>query len=255
MKISVVTVSYNQKAFLGACIDSVAAQEGPIEHIICDPGSTDGSRDLIASRRDHFAAIVLDKDEGPADGLNKGFAHATGDIFYYLNSDDIVLPGAFAQAREQFVRRPGCDVIFGDGFMLDQQGNPFHHVRSSPFISAYAYCCGGATLMQQATFFRALAFRRAGGFNIGNRACWDGELLAQLSRSGAVFKHVPADWGGFRLHDNSLSGGGNAQVEERYRNEKKRMFREAYGREIGVMDYVARYAWQAVNAVAKRIGA
>lgn len=70
MKVSVVTISYNQAKFFPACIKSVAAQEGPYEHIIVDPGSTDGSREIIEANRSHFSNIILEKDDGPADGLN-----------------------------------------------------------------------------------------------------------------------------------------------------------------------------------------
>ena len=255
MKISVVTISFNQRDYLGACIDSVAAQEGPWEHIVCDPGSTDGSRELIEERRDHFSSMVLEKDAGPADGLNKGFARATGDVFFYLNSDDVVLPGAFAQAREAFARHPQADVVYGDGVMIDAQGQVMRRIVSAPFMSGYIYHCGGGSVLQQATFFRADAFRRAGGFNVQNRACWDGELLASMARGGGGLRHVRRDWGGFRIHGQSISGGGDARVEERYRRETGRMFRDAYGRDPALPDRLAGRIWRAVNAVAKRIGA
>ena len=255
MKISIVTISYNQRDYLGACIDSVAAQEGPWEHIVCDAGSTDGSRELIEARREHFSTIVLERDDGPADGLNKGFAQATGEIFYYLNSDDVVLPGAFAQARAAFAQYAGIDVIYGDGLMVDARGEVMRHMRSAPFMSAYIYHCGGGAVVQQATFFRATAFRRSGGFNTANRACWDGELLARLSRTGSRFRHIPRDWGGFRIHRQSISGSGDTWIEERYRREINRMFADTYGREISPVDRLAGRIWRTINAFAKRIGA
>ena len=96
LKISVVTISYNQAEFLERCIESVLNQNYPnLEYIIVDPGSTDGSRDIIKRYEKVFSHILLDPDNGPADGLNKGFAKATGDILYFINSDDVVLPDAF----------------------------------------------------------------------------------------------------------------------------------------------------------------
>ena len=75
MKLSVVTISFNQKDFLEDCIRSVLEQKTSmeVEHIIVDPGSTDGSRDLIDSFGDRVIK-VYEKDVGPADGLNKGFS-------------------------------------------------------------------------------------------------------------------------------------------------------------------------------------
>ena len=115
MKISIVTISFNQARFLQDCIDSVARQEGPFEHIIVDPGSTDGSRDVIAANHSHFSRCVLEPDKGPADGLNNGFRHATGEIYYYLNADDVLFAGAFAEARAYLRANPAIDVVSGNG--------------------------------------------------------------------------------------------------------------------------------------------
>ena len=86
MKISVVTISYNQAGYLKQCIDSVLNQDYPdIEYIIVDPGSTDGSREIIESYGDRVIKI-FEPDTGPANGLNKGFHRATGDIFYFIKA-------------------------------------------------------------------------------------------------------------------------------------------------------------------------
>ena len=65
-----------------------------VEYIVVDPGSTDGSRELIETFRSRLAHILFEPDQGAADGLNKGFKRASGDIFAFLNSDDVLLPGA-----------------------------------------------------------------------------------------------------------------------------------------------------------------
>ena len=93
MKISIVTVSFNQADYLEQAIRSVVEQDySDIEYIVVDAGSTDGSREII--ERDRIATVVFEPDREPADGLNKGFARATGDIFGYINADDAYLPGA-----------------------------------------------------------------------------------------------------------------------------------------------------------------
>ena len=74
MKISVVTISFNQAKFLRECIDSVLNQDyHEIEYIVVDPGSTDGSKKIIDSYGDKIIKYY-EKDYGPADGLNKGFS-------------------------------------------------------------------------------------------------------------------------------------------------------------------------------------
>ena len=74
MKFSVVTVSFNQRQYLEEALTSVLEQDYPaIEYIVVDPGSTDGSRELIESFRSRLARMVFEPDQGAADGLNKGF--------------------------------------------------------------------------------------------------------------------------------------------------------------------------------------
>lgn len=230
MKISVVTISYNQLDFLKACIDSVAQQDGPYEHIIVDPGSTDGSREYIESRRSHFSHIVFEKDKGAADGLNRGFQRANGDIYYYLNSDDVIQPGSFGDAREAFDASPNVDVIYGDGDMIDERGELIRSMKSMPIFSPYLYLIGGGSIVQQSTFIKAAAFKKAGGFNIENKACWDGELLADLGMTGARFNYVRKNWGGFRIHGQSISGGGDPKIQQRWKETRLAMFQKAIGR-------------------------
>src|SRR4051794_19097336 len=74
MRISIVTISFNQAAFLERALESVLRQTHPdVEYIVVDPGSTDGSREIIERYRPRLAAVALEPDSGPADGMNRGF--------------------------------------------------------------------------------------------------------------------------------------------------------------------------------------
>ncbi len=182
MKFSVVTVSFNQRQYLEEALTSVLAQDYPaIEYIVVDPGSTDGSRELIESFRDRLASMVFEADQGAADGLNKGFQRASGDIFGFLNSDDVLLPGAMKTVSRAFEQNPDCDIVMGNGFIVDAMGKRIRRIRAAGFtLDRYFY--GGATWLQQATFFRRTAFEQVGGFNVNNRSCWDGELVVDNGR-------------------------------------------------------------------------
>ena len=95
MRVSIVTISFNQAEFLERAIRSVIEQDYPdVEYIVVDPGSTDGSREIIEKYRSRISKVILEPDTGPANGLNKGFAAATGEIFGYINADDAFLPKA-----------------------------------------------------------------------------------------------------------------------------------------------------------------
>ena len=136
MKFSVVTVSFNQRQYLEEALTSVLGQDYPsVEYIVVDPGSTDGSRELIASFHDRLASVIFEADQGAADGLNKGFERASGDIFGFLNSDDALLPGAMKTVKRAFEQNPDCDIVMGNGFIVDAQGKLLASGRGTYFTA------------------------------------------------------------------------------------------------------------------------
>jgi glycosyltransferase involved in cell wall biosynthesis len=239
MKFSVVTVSFNQRQYLEEALTSVLAQDYPaIEYIVVDPGSTDGSRELIESFRDRLATVVFEADQGAADGLNKGFQRASGDIFGFLNSDDALLPGAMKTVSRAFEQNPDCDIVMGNGFIVDALGQRIRRIRAAGFtLDRYFY--GGATWLQQATFFRRAAFERVGGFNINNRSCWDGELVVDMVRLGAKVKYVNQDLALFRIHAQSITG--SRRHSEMMKADADRMFSLSRGRQWTALDTLRAY--------------
>lgn len=232
MKISVVTLSFNQGRFLETAIRSVVEQRGvDLDYILVDPGSTDDSRDIIDRYRQKISNVVLERDDGPADGLNRGFERATGDIFGFLNADDVLWPGMLAQVAQAFHDHPEADIISGHGHLIDAEGRPIRRMYSDRF-SIWGYLYGGVVLLQQSTFFRARAFEVASGFNTGNRTCWDGELWLDMALAGKRFYRVNRFWSGFRVYDSSITGSiaNNSEHRAAYDRDRRRMFLKARGR-------------------------
>lgn len=229
MRISVITISFNQAAFIQAAVQSVLGQKvEEVEYIVVDPGSSDNSRELIGLFQPGISKVIFEPDRGPADGLNKGFAEATGQIYYYLNSDDIVLPGAFRTVHMLFDQNPDVDIVLGHGFMIDSEGRRLGPIYSSNW-TPYRYACGCARAVQQATFFRASAFKRTRGFNPANRTCWDTELLADMAGAGAKIRLTNHYLGGFRIHPASISG--SKRMYEIYLSDQQRIKMKILGRE------------------------
>jgi glycosyltransferase involved in cell wall biosynthesis len=113
-RITVVTPSYNQGRYIEETILSVRHQGYPnVEHIIMDGGSTDETREVVERYLDGIAHFTSEKDEGQSDAINKAFALATGDILMWLNSDDMLAPGALAAAALAF-NRSGADMVAGE---------------------------------------------------------------------------------------------------------------------------------------------
>jgi glycosyltransferase involved in cell wall biosynthesis len=247
MKISIVTISYNQAQFLEQAILSVINQDYPnIEYIVVDPGSTDGSREIIEKYRSKISKVVLEKDAGAADGLNKGFSFATGDVFGFLNSDDELLPNALARIASFFNARPRVDVVSGCGYFTDSEGVRLCRIVPSK-LTAWLYVHGGVSVFQQGTFFLAPYFKKVGGFNIENRTCWDGELFLDMAIAGARFATIADDLACFRLHEGGITGSG--RLEDKYRKDTARIFMKATGRERNGFDDVQDIAARAVKGL------
>jgi len=177
MKISIVTISYNQSEFLDRAIKSVVEQDyDDVEYIVVDAGSTDGSREIIDRYRSKINKVVFKPDRGPPDGLNRGLRLATGKIFGYLNSDDVLLPGALNEVLTIFKSDPSADVVYGHGYIIDAVGRPVRRFYSDTF-TPWRFVHFGSNVMQQSTFFRREALLEVGGFNVENTVLWDGELF------------------------------------------------------------------------------
>lgn len=102
-RISVITPNYNYGEFLEETIRSVLLQGYPnLEYIVIDGGSSDNSLEVIHKYEPWLSHWESEKDKGQADAINKGFARASGEIIAWLNSDDVLLPGALRQVAEAY---------------------------------------------------------------------------------------------------------------------------------------------------------
>lgn len=227
MRFTIVTIAYNQQKFVDAALRSVLDQDYPdVQYIVVDPGSTDGTRAIIESHRERLDQIVYRADDGPADGLNHGFVEATGEIFGFLNSDDLLLPGALTRVAQAFQRDPQIDLVMGHMWIIDEEGRRVRRAYTDRF-SARAYAYGSCTICQQATFFRAPLFEQVGGFNVANRIAWDAELFLDMMQYAR--RHVVLDefLGAFRVYGESITG------SQRHREVEQRFFSEQFRRVMG----------------------
>lgn len=202
MRVSIVTISFNQSRFLKECLDSVI-EAGPDEYIVVDPGSTDGSRELIAAARG-ITKRIFEPDGGPAEGLNNGFAHCTGDVLGFINADDRLCAGAVDEVREAFSRRPSMEMAMADGLLVDEEGCIIRKIRATrqtPYLLAHQ----ASRIVQQSLFFRRDVFERVGGFNVHNSTCWDAEFLMDALLAGSQVHLYRRIWGAFRTHSKSLT--------------------------------------------------
>ena len=205
-KITIVTPSYNQGAFLRETIESVLNQNYPnLEYFIIDGGSTDESVDIIREYEDHVDWWVSEKDDGQSDAISKGFERAKGDLLGWLNSDDVFFPRALQKIGEAYVQNPGASIYAG-GIAIGAKGNGGIRKCSIPtpplkIFSLYGILGFG----QQSTFFSANAYRKIGGLNRVLYMRMDSDLIYRLMHNSPSAVIINSLVGFFRWHDTTKS--------------------------------------------------
>lgn len=204
MRVSIITPSYQQAAYVQECIDSLheAGYGAMLDHIVVDGGSTDGSKAILERNARKFAWWCSEKDAGQSDAINKGTIHATGDIFSWLNSDDALLPGVLAEVVRAFTTDPDLLVFGGTLNYIGTGTAPKARINDTRDTRAL-FC--DPIVNQPATFWRMDVVRAIGGVDPALRYVMDLELWWQfLFRFGP--DHVrfePTPFAAFRLHDES----------------------------------------------------
>jgi glycosyltransferase involved in cell wall biosynthesis len=195
--VSIVTPTLNSQQFLAEAIDSILSQDYPaIELIVVDGGSTDTTLDTLA-RYGERLRVISGRDKGPSDAIYKGFQQATGEIFAWLNADDSFLPGAMRTAVDYLNARPETDVVYGEGWWIDEHGKVISRYPTLPWdpriLERDCFIC------QPAAFLRATAYRRCPLDPDVNRS-FDYDLWIRMARLGVRFDCIPDYLANSRMH-------------------------------------------------------
>jgi len=226
--VSVITPSYNQVDYLRETLESVVRQRDDIhEYFVFDGGSNDGSVELIREFEAKIDHWITEKDKGQSDAIHKGFSRATGDIIYWLNSDDVVLPGAIRRVREAFAKNPSWDVLTSYSTWIDQESKVLF-MKRVPGESASMMRLGVHHVTQQTCFFRRSLYEKIGGLNLDLHCMMDIDLWFRMTHAGAVWGHLPTYLGAFRVQPEAKGSKWRKQYAEEVTWMKQR-FPEFYG--------------------------
>lgn len=223
MKITVVTPSYNQGQYLEATIQSVLSQNYPdLDYIIIDGGSTDNSVEIIQKYADKLAYWVSEKDKGQTDAINKGLMRGTGEVMGWLNSDDILLPGALHAIGQAFAQDEQVQVVCGFRHFIDAEGKfMVNWIRGLP---THYHLRRRSILPQETVYWRRGVWAKLGQLDETYRFCMDYEYWLRMVAAGYEITLLPHYIGGFRQHEEAKS----ATIRDVYRQELNRLYRQ-YG--------------------------
>jgi len=209
-KISIVTPTRNQGKFIEETILSVLNQGYPnLEYIIVDGASTDDTMPIVKRYRPMLALVISEPDKGQSDAINKGMARTTGDILTWLNSDDMLAPGALAAIAMAFDTND-ADMIAGicqryqDGRVISQ------HLTSCAdgplpvedlLDLDHAWNAGQFFHQPEVMFTRDLWVRAGGHLDEGLFYSLDYELWLRFARAGARLHVIGRPLAWFRVHE------------------------------------------------------
>ncbi|HYN55502.1 MAG TPA: glycosyltransferase family 2 protein [Methylotenera sp.] len=199
--ISIVTPSFRQGHFIERTLLSVLNQKYPkLEYHVQDGGSSDNTIAILKRYEDKLSGWVSQKDSGQSQAINLGFANTSGEIMAWLNSDDLLLPGALAVVTDYFHKHPEVDVVYGNRLLIDETdmeiGRWIMPGHDSDVLSWVDY------VPQETMFWRRSIWDKVGGqIDESFRFAMDWDLLVRFRDAGAKFAHIPRFLGAFRIHE------------------------------------------------------
>ncbi len=208
---SLVTPSFNQGPFIRRTIESVLGQAGPfrVEYLVVDGGSRDDTLEILAEYRGRLEWIS-EPDGGQVDAINKGLRLARGDILAWLNSDDVLLPGALGRVASAFQLHPRTEWLHGQCLIIDENDREIRR-----WISLYKHRLAKGHswerllvenyVSQPTAFWRKDALGAVGYLDPTLPHAFDYDFWLRWARRGPPV-YLEAPLAAFRWYESSFSG-------------------------------------------------
>jgi glycosyltransferase len=182
MKLSIITVVYNNERTIKDAIESVIGQSyNNIEYVIIDGKSKDNTVSIIEEHENKLGYFISEKDSGIYDAMNKGIKAATGDVIGILNSDDLYQSATVIESvMTQFIENPTLDIVYGD-LVYVKSDNVDKVVRNWKSNSYYNnFFEEGNVPPHPSLFVKKNVYEEAGLFNLDFKLAADYEFMLRI---------------------------------------------------------------------------
>ncbi len=204
-RVTVIIPSFNQGNFLRETLMSVVTQAYErLEVIVLDGGSTDNSVDVIREFESGITYWRSAPDGGQIHALIEGISRATGELMGWVNSDDILFPGAVAAVADAY-SRTSADLIGGNYVYVDERSRIIRSKRHPRHGVAMWARAGLMLVNQPGSFFTRRAYDRVGGLSQHLDYIMDTDLYVRMLTAGCHYYHTGRRLAGFRLHTRNKS--------------------------------------------------
>ena len=180
----------------------------PIEYVVVDDGSTDGSVEIVERHADRLAWWTAQENRGQVPAINLGFAHTTGEYMAYLNSDDTLLPGAVARMAGELDSHPELLLVYGDARYTDERSQVTGYLPSREFDVAAMVRSADNHVVQPSTMWRREAWERFGPLDERGWYFFDFEFFLQFPPERV--RRIPEPLSTYRIHPEAKSSGAYA---------------------------------------------
>lgn len=186
--VSIIVPSFQQGVYLRDCLGSILSQQGVrVEILVFDSESRDETR-LILKEFEGLAQIFVERDLGQAHAINKGLRRCTGDIIGFLNSDDVLLPGALQKVVDHWEQNADTDLLYGKARYIDSNGDVIGDYKTRDWD--WEKFQGECFICQPAAFWSRRIMERIGYLDQSLNCSLDYDYWLRIGKAGGRVEQI-----------------------------------------------------------------